>query len=67
VIKSGPVDKVLTYIKEVRAELVKVVWPKREEVVRLTLIVILISGIVGVYLGVLDFALTKLLELLISQ
>ena len=66
-IKSGPVDKVLTYIKEVRAELVKVVWPKREEVVRLTLIVILISGIVGVYLGVLDFALTKLLELLISQ
>ena len=56
-----------TYINEVRAELIKVVWPKREEVVRLTLIVILISGIVGAYLGVLDFALTKLLELLISQ
>jgi len=61
------VKQLTTYINEVRAELIKVVWPKREEVVRLTLIVILISGIVGAYLGVLDFALTKLLELLISQ
>lgn len=59
--------KALTkYLKEVQFELSKVVWPKREEVIKLTLIVTLISAIVGIYVGGLDFAFTKLLEYLIS-
>ena len=44
----------------------KVVWPKREEVIKLTLIVFIISGIIAGYVGALDFAFTKLLELLIA-
>jgi len=59
-------NTLVDYIKEVRSELTKVVWPKRKEVIRLTLTILLISGIVGVYLGVLDYTLTKLLELLIA-
>ena len=55
-------NKVLDYFKETRLELSKVVWPKREEVVKLTLIVFLISGAIGLYVGALDFAFTKLLE-----
>lgn len=54
--------KVVTFISEVRAELVKVTWPKRDEVIRLTLVVIAISAIVAVFVGVLDFLFTKLLE-----
>lgn len=54
--------KVITFISEVRAELVKVTWPKRDEVVRLTLVVIAISAIVAIFVGVLDFLFTKLLE-----
>jgi len=57
----------LSYFKEVRLELSKVVWPKKTDVVKLTLLVILISGVVGIYLGGLDLAMTKLLEVLIKK
>ena len=56
----------ITFFKEVRLELTKVVWPKREEVIKLTLIVFIISGIIAAYVGALDFAFTKLLELLVA-
>ncbi|MFV1917374.1 MAG: preprotein translocase subunit SecE [Patescibacteria group bacterium] len=57
----------INYLKEVRLELTKVIWPKREEVIKLTLTVIIISTIVGVYLGSLDFGFTKLLEWFIAR
>lgn len=59
--------KIFDYLKEVRVELSKVVWPKRDDVIRLTLIVFVFSGIVALWVGGLDFAFTKLLEQLISQ
>ncbi len=65
-LKSVPVKALINYIREVRIELGKVIWPKRKEVVRLTLIVFLISGIIGAYIGIIDYAFTKLLELIIS-
>lgn len=58
--------QVLSYFSEVRLELTKVTWPKREEVIKLTLIVFLISIAVGFYTGVLDYLLTKVLEFVIS-
>jgi len=54
------------FLKEVRDELKKVVWPTRNEVIRLTAVVIIVSLIVGAYLGVIDFILTKLLALVIK-
>jgi len=60
--------KALTkYLHEVRIELSKVVWPKKNEVIKLTLIVIIISAVVGLYVGVLDVAFVKLLEIVISR
>jgi len=55
------------YLKEVRNELKLVVWPKRDVIIKFTLIVFIFSGIVGAYLGLLDFAFTKLLEYLVSR
>ncbi len=55
----------VNYLKDVRSELSKVVWPKREEVIKLTLIVLIISVVVGAYVGVLDFVFTKGLEIVI--
>jgi len=66
-LKFELVKPTINYLKEVRLELSKVVWPKREEVIKLTLIVIIISVIVGLYLGALDFIYTKLLELIINR
>ena len=54
--------KIIQYLKEVRNELVKVVWPSRQETIRMTLIVIAFSVGVAVFLGAIDIGLTKLLE-----
>ncbi|HUD05087.1 MAG TPA: preprotein translocase subunit SecE [Patescibacteria group bacterium] len=57
----------VVFLKEVRDELGKVVWPTRDEIIRLTGVVILISVIVGIFLGTTDFILTKLVGLLIAR
>lgn len=59
-------DGVIQYFKEVRSELGKVIWPKREEVVRLTLIVLIVSGLVAAYIGGVDYVLTRLLEVVLT-
>ncbi len=57
----------VNFLREVRDELKKVVWPTREEIIRLTGVVMLVSVLVGIFLGGADFILTKLIELLISR
>lgn len=54
------------FLKEVIDELKKVVWPTRSEVTRLTGVVIVVSLIVGIFLGGIDFLLTKILEVVIK-
>lgn len=54
------------FLKETRDELKKVVWPSRQEVIRLTFVVITISLVVGLFLGGLDFVFTKLLETVVK-
>jgi len=64
---SSVVKAIIKFLKEVRVELDKVTWPKKDQVIKLTLIVFIISGVIGLYLGMLDFSFTKLLELLIAK
>jgi len=50
------------YIKESKAEFDKVIWPSRTETLRLTVLVLAISVIVGAYIAGLDAILTKMVE-----
>jgi preprotein translocase subunit SecE len=54
------------YIGEIAAELKKVVWPTRAETQRLTIMVILVAGGVGIFLGVADYGFTRLMQLIIG-
>ncbi len=56
----------VSFFKEVYRELKKVEWPTRQELIRLTGIVVLVSVVVGVYIGVIDITLAKLLESIIQ-
>ena len=56
----------VSFLQQVYAELKKVTWPTRQEVVRLTATVILVSVIVGVFIGGLDFAFTSLLQFVVK-
>jgi preprotein translocase subunit SecE len=55
-----------TFLSEVRSELTKVTWPTQAEIIRLTIVVIIISVVVGVYLGGADFLFTNLLGILVK-
>lgn len=46
-----------SYIKETREEMKHVSWPTRKQVVVYTSVVILLSAILAVYLGLLDYVL----------
>jgi preprotein translocase subunit SecE len=61
------VKKILGYLSEVKLELTKVTWPKRNEIIRLTLIVLAISAIVGLFSGGLDYIFTKLLSIFVVK
>lgn len=52
----------LTYIREVRAELSHVSWPTPRQAVLYTALVVLISIVVSAYLGLLDFVFEFVLK-----
>ena len=54
------------YLKEVVRELKKVSWPSRKQTVNKTTLVIVISMLLAIYLGGLDFIFQKLTEALIK-
>lgn len=58
--------KIFDFLKEVRVELEKVVWPTREQTIQLTFMVILVTILVGFFIGGIDYLLTKLTELLLK-
>ena len=53
--------KIVKYIQESLSELKKVSWPKREQSLKMTGIVIGASLAIGLYVGGLDFLFTNLL------
>jgi preprotein translocase subunit SecE len=56
----------VSFFKEVKLELSKVVWPTKNEVVKLTIVVVTVSLAIGMYVGGLDLIFTKLTDLLVK-
>jgi preprotein translocase subunit SecE len=61
-VRRPSISRIRTYFGEVIAELKKVVWPTREETKRLTILVIIVAGAIGIFLGVADYGFTRLME-----
>lgn len=55
------------FLKEVRAELKKVTWPSREGVFTSTKVVLLLSVMLGVYVGVVDAFFKFIIHQLLSM
>ena len=54
------------YYRETVGELKKVVWPTREEAIRLTAIVLLVITVMAIVLGTFDYLFSQLVRFLIS-
>jgi preprotein translocase subunit SecE len=49
------------FLSDVRSELTRVTWPTRSEVVATTIVVIIVSAIIGLYLYLVDIGLSALM------
>ncbi|MEW6049587.1 MAG: preprotein translocase subunit SecE [Candidatus Zixiibacteriota bacterium] len=56
------IEKLKKYLKETLAELQKMTWPTKDELVGSTIIVIVVSLIVAVFIGAVDRGLTLLVR-----
>jgi preprotein translocase subunit SecE len=52
--------------RDTRAELRKVVWPNREEATRLTILVLVVSTVIGTFLFISDSIFLALYTLLVD-
>ena len=59
-------ERFTTFLSESRTELRKVSWPTREETIRSTVAVILISTLLSLFLGLFDFLFKYLLSFVIK-
>ena len=59
--------KVREYFASVRAEVSRVSWPSRREIVTFTILVIILTLALGIYLGLADVVLQHLLRLLVTK
>lgn len=55
-------QRIKDFLREVKLEIKKVVFPNREELIGSTWIVIISTLIVAVFLGFVDFVLTKFVK-----
>ena len=59
-------SKIGRFFRESRAELKKVVWPSRQDVVSSVFVLIIYTVIMAVILGLLDFAFSEALRSLLK-
>jgi len=53
------VQKLIKFLKEVRNELNKVTWPTKNEIIGSTIVVVIVSIIMSIFIGIIDFGLDK--------
>ncbi|HFC36118.1 MAG TPA: preprotein translocase subunit SecE [Candidatus Moranbacteria bacterium] len=54
--------KIIQFIREAKAELMKVNWPTKQQTINYTLIVIGVSVAVALFLGSLDYIFSAILK-----
>ncbi len=57
--KRGPFGRLALFIRQVIAELRKVIWPTRKELIAYTVVVIVFVGIMAAVVAVYDYVFTQ--------
>jgi preprotein translocase subunit SecE len=60
------IESAKDFFEQSKAELKKVTWPTKQETVRTGVAVLVFSVIMALYLGVVDFALSRIVALILS-
>lgn len=60
------IAKIKQFLKDAKTELKKVVWPTPKQALVSTSVVVVFVIILSVFLGVMDFCLTKIIKLILG-
>ena len=63
---KGYIDKGLQFLREVKVELKKVVWPSRKQTIGSTVVVLILVMIISVFLGMVDIGLSSLIRVVLK-
>ena len=55
------------FVSDAIGELRRVTWPTRQETFRLTWMVIIIAGAIGLFLGLVDVGFSRLFEVVLGR
>ncbi len=58
-------DRMLTFFKESYAELQKVTWLSRKEVIGSTILIIILIVILSIFVSLVDYVFLKFVEILV--
>ena len=61
------IQKSIQFLREVKAELKKVVWPSRKQTIGSTLVVIILVIIISFFLGLVDIGLSSLVRVVLQR
>ena len=61
------INKVKDFFKEVKIEMKKVVFPSKDELIGSTWVVIVVVLIVSIFLGIVDFGLSRLVGIALRE
>jgi len=61
-LKYSGMSRLLEFIRSVKLELKQVKWPSHESALKMTALVIIVSLIVAIYSGGLDYLFTTMLQ-----
>jgi preprotein translocase subunit SecE len=57
---------IISYITEVKAESKNIKWPTKKQVINYTIVVMVLSLLLAIYVGALDAFFAKLLSILLN-
>jgi preprotein translocase subunit SecE len=61
------IGKLFKFIAEVKSEMKKVAWPNRQELLGSTAVVLASTFALAVFIGVVDFVLSKVVNILLRM
>jgi preprotein translocase subunit SecE len=59
-------DRAKKFFSEAKLELKKVVWPTKQQTMVSTRVVVIFVVLISIFLGVVDFVLSRLVKLILS-
>lgn len=64
--RNNYLDKATLFLREVKIELKKVIWPSRKQTIGSTVVVIMLVVVISLFLGMVDWGLSSLVGIFIN-